>query len=228
MMGVPLGVEGRVSGSGRSPRSGAFGEKLVSGEGRLGPFSGSPLLLKMTSDSRNYKWTAESESENARNGKMHTLETVDHKTIQERLSNKYIYNLQRDKGRDRSHEVKTGHHGIRMSKFEEETNRTLRNKYAVTEMRKKGLIKWCMVSHFSCVWLCATLWSVAHQVSLSMGFSRQGYWSGLPFPPPEDLPDPGIKPTSLSLLSPAFAGGFFTTSFPWEVSLSDRLEYLKR
>ena len=43
-----------------------------------------------------------------------------------------------------------------------------------------------------------------------MGFSRQEYWSGLPCPPPEDLPNPGIKPTSLS--SPALAGGFFTNS----------------
>jgi len=43
---------------------------------------------------------------------------------------------------------------------------------------------------------------------LSMEFSRQKYWSGLPFPPPEDLPDPGIEPTSP--VSPALAGGFFT------------------
>ena len=40
--------------------------------------------------------------------------------------------------------------------------------------------------------LCGTPWTVAGQAPLSMGFSRQGYWSGLPFPPPEDLPDPGI------------------------------------
>ena len=40
----------------------------------------------------------------------------------------------------------------------------------------------------------ATLWTVAHQASLSMGFSRQGYWSGLPSPSPGDLPNPGIKP----------------------------------
>ena len=46
-----------------------------------------------------------------------------------------------------------------------------------------------------------------------MGFSRQEYWSGLPFPSPGDLPDPGIEPTSL--LSPALAGGFFTTSAAW-------------
>ena len=48
-----------------------------------------------------------------------------------------------------------------------------------------------------------------------MGFSRQGYWSGLPCPPPGDLPDPGIKTLSC-LMSPALAGGFFTTSANWE------------
>ena len=52
------------------------------------------------------------------------------------------------------------------------------------------------LSHFSCVWLFATLWAVAHQAPLSMGFSRQEYWSGLPCPPPGDLPDPGVKPAS--------------------------------
>ena len=45
-----------------------------------------------------------------------------------------------------------------------------------------------------------TPWTVAHQAPLSMGFFRQGYWSGLPFPFAEDLPDPGIKPESLCLL----------------------------
>ena len=60
----------------------------------------------------------------------------------------------------------------------------------------------------------ATPWTVAHQAPLSMGFSRQEYWSGLPFPPPEDLFDPGIK--SSSLMSPALAGGFFTTNTTWE------------
>ena len=48
------------------------------------------------------------------------------------------------------------------------------------------------------------------QAPLSMGFPRQEYWSGLPFPSPGDLPDPGIEPESL--VSPALAGGFFTTS----------------
>ena len=68
----------------------------------------------------------------------------------------------------------------------------------------------CVLSHLSRVWLCVTLWTVAHQAPLSMGFSRQEYLSGLPCPSPGDLPDPGIKPTSL--MSPAWAGGFFTTS----------------
>ena len=53
-----------------------------------------------------------------------------------------------------------------------------------------------------------------HQAPLSMGFSRQEYWSGLPFPTSEVLPDPGIKPKSLK--SPALAGGFFNTSAIWE------------
>ena len=53
----------------------------------------------------------------------------------------------------------------------------------------------------------------ACQVSLSMGISRQEYWSGLSFPSPGDLPDPGIK--SGSLTSPALAGVFFTTSATW-------------
>ena len=67
-----------------------------------------------------------------------------------------------------------------------------------------------MLSRFSCVQLFVTLWSLAYQAPLSMGFSRQEYWSGLSCPPPEDLPDPGTELESLT--SPALAGGFFTTS----------------
>ena len=59
-----------------------------------------------------------------------------------------------------------------------------------------------------------TQWTVAHQAPRSMGFSRQEYWSGLPCPPPGDLPDPGMKPESP--LAPALAGGFFTTSIIWK------------
>ena len=55
---------------------------------------------------------------------------------------------------------------------------------------------------------------IAYQAPLSMGFSRQEYWSGLPCPPPEDLPNPGIGPESFK--SPALSGGFFTTSTTWE------------
>ena len=54
----------------------------------------------------------------------------------------------------------------------------------------------------------ATPWTVACQDPLSVGFSRQEYWSGLPFPLPGDLPDPGIEPQSLA--SPALVGGSFT------------------
>ena len=59
------------------------------------------------------------------------------------------------------------------------------------------------------------LWTVACQAPLSMGFSRQEYWSRWSCPPPRDLPDPGMEPASL--MSPALAGRFFTTSATWEV-----------
>ena len=64
-----------------------------------------------------------------------------------------------------------------------------------------------MLSH---VWLFATPWTVAHQAPLSKESSRQEYWSGLPFPPSEDLPNPETEPASLA--SPALAGWFFTTA----------------
>ena len=54
-----------------------------------------------------------------------------------------------------------------------------------------------------------TTWTVAHQALLSMEFSRQDYWSGLPFSSPENLPDQGIEPVSFT--SPALADGFFTS-----------------
>ena len=72
----------------------------------------------------------------------------------------------------------------------------------------------CVLSHFSHVQLFVTLQTVARQAALSMGFSRKEYWSGLPCPPPGDLPEPGIEP--LSLMSPALTGGFFTTGTTWE------------
>ena len=70
---------------------------------------------------------------------------------------------------------------------------------------------------FSRVQLFETPWTLARQAPLSMGFSRQEYWSGLPCPLPGDLLNPGIKPTSL--MSPVLAGGFFTTRVTWEAPL---------
>ena len=67
-----------------------------------------------------------------------------------------------------------------------------------------------MLSHFSCVQPFAAPWAVAYQAPLSMEFSGQEYWSGLPCPHPGDFPNPGIKPASF--MSPALAGGYFTTS----------------
>ena len=64
-----------------------------------------------------------------------------------------------------------------------------------------------------------TLWTAAHQAPLSMEFSRQKYWSGLPFPTPWDLPDPGLEPGSL--VSPALAGRFFTAAPPGKLNTSD-------
>ena len=64
------------------------------------------------------------------------------------------------------------------------------------------------------MWFFVTLWTVARQTPLFMEFSRQKCWSGLPCPPPGDPPNPGIRTSSL--MSPALAGGFFTTSATWE------------
>ena len=63
-----------------------------------------------------------------------------------------------------------------------------------------------MLSRFSRVQLFATLWTAARQAPPSMGFCRHEYWSGLPCPPPGDLPNPGTGPTSLT--SPSLAGRF--------------------
>ena len=78
---------------------------------------------------------------------------------------------------------------------------------------------WSTVAQYkslSRVQLFATPWTIAHQAPLYMEFSRQEYWSGLPFPPLGDLPNPGIKPTSL--ISAALAGGLFTIESPGESS----------
>ena len=71
-----------------------------------------------------------------------------------------------------------------------------------------------MIKSFSHVWLFATPWTIACQAPLPMRFFGQEYWNKLPFPPPGDFPDPGIKPTSP--VSPALAGGVFTTETAWK------------
>ena len=83
----------------------------------------------------------------------------------------------------------------------------------------------CVLSHFSHVQLCVTPWTVARQAPLSMGISRQEYWSGQPCPPPGDLPDPGIEP--LSLRSPALVGKFPGSSAIWEAQYTHVVIVLK-
>ena len=88
----------------------------------------------------------------------------------------------------------------------------------ISDMQQSNSLKCAfMLSRFSCVQLFAVLWTVACQAPLSMKFSRQEYWNRLPFPSPGDLHNPGIEPASL--LSPALAGGFFTTSATWEAHI---------
>ena len=76
------------------------------------------------------------------------------------------------------------------------------------------LMYMCMLSPFSHIQLFVTRWTVTCQALLFMGFFWQEYWSGLPCPPPGDLPNPRIKP--MSLIPPALAGRFFITSAIWE------------
>ena len=93
------------------------------------------------------------------------------------------------------------------------------NKYKLTEEIRTRLVdctnvnimRLCMPSCFSCVQFYETPWTVALQAPLSMGFSRQEYWNGLPCPTPGDLPNPRIE--LVFLMSPILASGFFTT---WE------------
>ena len=74
----------------------------------------------------------------------------------------------------------------------------------------EGYIGSVSVYVYSVMSYSVTPWTVAHKAILLMEFSRREYWSGLPFPPPGGLPDPGIKPASLE--PPELAGGFFTTT----------------
>ena len=73
---------------------------------------------------------------------------------------------------------------------------------------------------------CSVMPHVAHQAALSMEFSRQAYWSGLSFPSPQDLPDPGIE--LKSLVSPVLAGGFLTTVPPGKPNFVIPNKYIKK
>ena len=84
---------------------------------------------------------------------------------------------------------------------------------SVYQSSSKLVVCVCMPSRFSLVRLFVTLWTVAHQASLSMGLSRQEYCSGYPGPPPGDVPNPGIEHASLKS---ALVGRFFSTSSTWE------------
>ena len=75
----------------------------------------------------------------------------------------------------------------------------------------------CVLSGFSRLGLFVNLWTIACQAAVSVGFSRQEYWSELPCPSQGDIPNPGIKPQSL--MFPALAVGFFTTSAIWEAHI---------
>ena len=75
-----------------------------------------------------------------------------------------------------------------------------------------------VLSHFSCVQLFATLWIIACKFPLSMGFSRQEYWRGLPCHPPGNLPNPAIK--LAFLMSPSLIDKFFTTSTTMEKAMA--------
>ena len=87
----------------------------------------------------------------------------------------------------------------------------------VSDLRGKDFrfssLNMLLLSCFSRVRLFTAPWTIDLQGPLSMGLSRQEYWSGLPCPPPEDLPDPGIEPAPL--MSPLSLGAFFTTSAAW-------------
>ena len=91
-----------------------------------------------------------------------------------------------------------------------------------------------MLSCFSRVRRFATLWTLAHRASLSMGFSRQEYWIGLPCPPPGDLPDPGIESSSLLVNHFAILSNIFSAQLrrlcplqKWCITLTD-LRVLKQ
>ena len=89
------------------------------------------------------------------------------------------------------------------------------NQMILVQQEVNNQLQLLLLKHFTHVRLFATPWTVAHQAPLSMGFSRQGCWNGLPCPSPGDLTNPVTEP--MCLTSPALTGRFFTTSATWEV-----------
>ena len=87
-----------------------------------------------------------------------------------------------------------------------------------SDCKKRPMSDLYMLSCSSCVQLFPMLQTVACQAPLSMGFSSQEDWSGLPYPPPGDLPNPRMEP--MSLMSSALAGGLFMTSGTWEAQMT--------
>ena len=88
--------------------------------------------------------------------------------------------------------------------------------------KRRVVCTFCLLMHCLCVWrgpvrLFVTPWTAACQAPLSMAFSRQEYWSGLPFPPPGDLPNSEIEP--VSPVAPTLAGRLFSTEPPGKCSL---------
>ena len=98
--------------------------------------------------------------------------------------------------------------GKKKKKKKEKSSKSMHGKLYVLEIYNTIVCVYVLCC-FSRLRLFATLWIIAHQAPLSMRFSRQEYWSGLPCPPPGDLPNPGIEPTPLR--SPALAGRFIAT-----------------
>ena len=98
-------------------------------------------------------------------------------------------------------------------------NSSLQPPGAISSAKPGFLPRACVCAQLiqSCLILCSP-WTVAHQAPLSMGFSRQEHWSGVPCPPPGDFPDPGIK--HASLVSLALAGMLFTTTATWKAPFS--------
>ena len=83
----------------------------------------------------------------------------------------------------------------------------------IASPNKNACVCACVLSRFRCVRLFATPWTEAQQAPLSMGFSRQEYWSGLPIPSPRDLPDPGIEPQSPALQADSLPLGHWGSPF---------------